>query len=397
MTMKKLMILGASYSQLPLYQEAKKLGISTVAVSIPGDWPGFQAADEYTYTDISDPAAVYEAAEKFHVDGIATCCLDTGVRALGYACEQLGLKGLSAEAAEISSNKFKMKEAFMAGGVNCARHICIRNRKELAEVLECLEFPVVLKAVDLMGSRGIFRCDTKEEAFERYEDTMKATGKDYCLAEEFIEGETLGCEAMISNGKLLYCLPNNIDAFQSYVPTPVGHSVPYRKQEMLGEKVKHQVMLAIQAVGLDNCAVNCDLIEKDGKIYVIEITGRAGATCLPETVGLYYGINYYEAIVRLAMDMEPEKLFEGHIPRQSSLSKILTSDRSGIVKEIHNTNVPAEDIVDLSFNIQPGDQVNRYENGRDRIGQVILTGKDLDACETRLGDILSKINIEFTV
>ena len=395
--MKKIMILGASYSQLPLYEEAGKLGISTVAASIPGDWPGFQAADEFTYTDISDPAAVYEVARRFHVDGIATCCLDTGVRALGYACEHLGLKGLSTKAADISSNKFKMKEAFMAGGVNCARHICIRNRQELAEALECLEFPVVLKAVDLMGSRGIFRCNTKEEAFERYEDTMKATGKDYCLAEEFIEGETLGCEAMISNGKLLYCLPNNIDVFQSYVPTPIGHSVPYRKQKTLGARVEEQVMLAIQAVGLDNCAVNCDLIEKDGNIYVIEITGRAGATCLPETVGLYYGINYYEAIVRLAMDMEPEKLFAGHKPQQSSLSRILTSDRSGIVKEIHNTNSPAEDIIDLSFNIQPGDQVNRYENGRDRIGQVILTGENLDACEKRLEDILSKINIEFTV
>lgn len=66
-------------------------------------------------------------------------------------------------------------------------------------------------------------------------------------------------------------------------------------------------------MGLDNCAVNCDLIEKDGKVYVIEITGRAGATCLPETVGLYYGINYYEAIVRLALDMEPEKLLPNRI------------------------------------------------------------------------------------
>lgn len=35
--MKKLMILGASYSQLPLYKTAKKLGIATVAVSTPGD------------------------------------------------------------------------------------------------------------------------------------------------------------------------------------------------------------------------------------------------------------------------------------------------------------------------------------------------------------------------
>lgn len=395
--MKKLMILGASYSQLPLYEAAERLGIKTVAASTPGDWPGFQAADESTHTDISDPSAVMEAARKLQVDGITTCCLDTGVRAIGYACEKLGLKGLSEKAAEVSSNKFKMKEAFMAGGVRCARHICIRNREELAEALRKLDFPVVIKAVDLMGSRGIFRCNTSEQAFSFYEKTMEATGKDYCLVEEFIEGEPFGCEAMMSDGRLLYCLPNNIDAFQSYVPTPVGHSVPWKKQSSLGEEAERQVKLAIRAVGLDNCAVNCDLIEKDGKVYVIEITGRAGATCLPETVGLYYGINYYEAIVRLALDMEPEKLFDRAHPGKASLSKILTSDRSGTVKEIRNENAPAEDIVDLSFNIQPGDYVNQYRNGRDRIGQIILAGKELQDCEERLDEILSKINIEFTV
>lgn len=391
------MILGASYSQLPLYEAAERLGIKTVAASTTGDWPGFQAADESTYTDISDPSAVMEAARKLQVDGITTCCLDTGVRAIGYACEKLGLKGLSEKAAEVSSNKFKMKEAFMAGGVRCARHICIRNREELAEALRKLDFPVVIKAVDLMGSRGIFRCNTSEQAFSFYEKTMEATGKDYCLVEEFIEGEPFGCEAMMSDGRLLYCLPNNIDAFQSYVPTPVGHSVPWKKQSSLGEEAERQVKLAIRAVGLDNCAVNCDLIEKDGKVYVIEITGRAGATCLPETVGLYYGINYYEAIVRLALDMEPEKLFDRAHPGKASLSKILTSDRSGTVKAIRNENAPAEDIVDLSFNIQPGDYVNQYRNGRDRIGQIILAGKELQDCEDRLDEILSKINIEFTV
>lgn len=395
--MKKLMILGASYSQLPLYEAAERLGIKTVAASTPGDWPGFQAADESTYTDISDPSAVMEAARKLQVDGITTCCLDTGVRAIGYTCEKLGLKGLSEKAAEVSSNKFKMKEAFMAGGVRCARHICIRNREELAEALRKLDFPVVIKAVDLMGSRGIFRCNTSEQAFSFYEKTMEATGKDYCLVEEFIEGEPFGCEAMMSDGRLLYCLPNNIDAFQSYVPTPVGHSVPWKKQSSLGEEAERQVKLAIRAVGLDNCAVNCDLIEKDGKVYVIEITGRAGATCLPETVGLYYGINYYEAIVRLALDMEPEKLFDRAHPGKASLSKILTSDRSGTVKAIRNENAPAEDIVDLSFNIQPGDYVNKYRNGRDRIGQIVLAGKELQDCEERLDEILSKINIEFTV
>ena len=53
--MKKLMILGASYSQLPLYEAARQLGAATVAASTPGDWPGFDVADESVYADITDP------------------------------------------------------------------------------------------------------------------------------------------------------------------------------------------------------------------------------------------------------------------------------------------------------------------------------------------------------
>lgn len=393
--MKKLMILGASYSQLPLYEAARKLGVYTIAASIPGKWPGFSAADEVSYTDISDPEAVLAAAKEIGIDGITTCCLDTGVRAIGYVCENLGLIGLSAKAGEISSDKYKMKEAFVKGGVNCARHICIRNRDELEKALEELDFPVIIKAVDLMGSRGIFRCNTREEALERYGETMAATRKEYCLVEEFIEGKIFGCEAMMSQGRLIYCLPNNIDAYESYVPTPVGHSVPYLKQEFLGEEVERQVRMAIDAVGLDNCPVNCDLTEKDNRVFVIEITGRAGATCLPEMVSLYYGIDYYEAIVRLALGMHPEEMFQKEAPHQANLSKILTTDRNGTVKAIHNRNPLAEDIIDLSFNIAPGDEIHKYENGRDRLGQIILIGESQKACENRLTEVLSKISIEF--
>lgn len=393
--MKKLMILGASYSQLPLYKAAADLGVATVAVSTPGEWPGFEVADEYSYTDISDPTAVLEAAKKHKIDGIATCCLDAGIRSVGYVCENMGLKGLSAGAGKLCSDKYLMKEAFIKGGVNCARHICIRSREELDAAIHKLNFPLILKAVDLMGSRGIFRCDTKAEVYQYYADTMKATGRDYCLLEEFIEGKMLGCEAMIADGKLLYCLPNNIENYQGFVPTPIGHSVPYKKQDTLGAEVCRQVLLAIKALGMDNCPVNCDLMEKDGKIYVIEITGRAGGTCLPETVGLYYGLNYYEAIARLALDMDAEKMFSKESPKLANLSHILTSDKDGVLKEIHNENVQAPDLADLSFNVSPGEKIRHYENGRDRIGQVILTGESLQKCEERLAQVLSKISIEF--
>ena len=44
--MRKLMILGAAYTQIPLFEAAKRLGVRTVAASIPGDWPCFDLADE---------------------------------------------------------------------------------------------------------------------------------------------------------------------------------------------------------------------------------------------------------------------------------------------------------------------------------------------------------------
>ena len=392
--MKKLMILGASYSQLPLINKAREMGIYTIAASTPGDWPGFDAADESAFVDISDPEAILAQARRQQIHGITTCCLDTGVPAIGTVCEKMGLRGPSEKAARTASNKYKMKEAFREAGVQTARHICIHNREELVHALDELNFPVVVKAVDLMGSRGIFRCNTRQEALDNYEKTMEATRQEYCLIEEFIEGTLFGAEAMMKDGKLVYCMIDNTESFISAVPTPVGHSIPFEGGQTLELQAQEQVQAAIEAVGLDNCPVNCDLIHQEGKVYVIEITGRAGATCLPEQIGLYYGINYYEAIIRLAMDMEVESLF-AQPPCTASISHTLMSDRDGTVKAINNCNEQTEDIVDLSFNIEPGEMIHAYRNGRDRLGQVIVKGSSLPVCRARLAEVLAKIEIEF--
>ena len=133
--MKKLMILGASYSQMPLIQAAKRLGIYTIVCSTPGSWPGFAEADECSYTDISDPQAVLAEARRTQIQGITTCCLDTGVPAIGTVCEAMGLTGPKAIPAQTASDKWKMKEAFVKAGVQTARHIRVRSEEELEAAL----------------------------------------------------------------------------------------------------------------------------------------------------------------------------------------------------------------------------------------------------------------------
>ena len=389
------MILGAAYTQIPLYEAAKRLGVQTVAASIPGNWPGFAAADECAYVDISDPEEVAASAETFGIDGIATCGLDLGMRAIGYTCEKLSLPGPSARAAYLASDKYEMKKALVSHGVSTARFFCVRDEEELGHAMEQLPFPVIVKAVDLMGSRGIFRCDTEEEVRSNFRRSLEASRKDYVLIEEYIEGTLFGMEGMIQNGKLLFLLPNNTRAFPGAVPTPVGHSVPFSHMKQLGRQVQEEGERAIRSLGLDNCPVNMDLILKDGKIYVVELTGRSGATGLSEMTGLWFGTDYYEAIVKMALGDDLSSVFRSESGHPAVLVQTLMVQQKGVIKQIVNENDPScRNIVEISFNVGPGDEVRPYTNGRDRIGQVILRGETLSECGTVLDTVLDRIRIE---
>lgn len=393
--MKKLMVLGAGFPQAQLLKAGKELGYRTVVCSIPGNYPGFSCADEIAYADISDPEAVLEAAKTFQADGIATCCLDTGVRALGYACEKLGFPGLSEEAAIRSADKWQMKNAFMDAGVNTAKCYKVTDRASLEEALTKLHFPVVLKAVDLQGSKGVYICPEKEDVYTSYEEALSLTRKDFCIVEEFIQGEELGAQAFVHKGEILFILPHGDNTYMSHTAVPVGHYVPIDAPDSVIEAAKVEVEKAIRAIGLDNCAVNIDLIEKDGKIYVIELTGRAGATCLVELVSIYYGLDYYKMIAAMAMGEDPLEIFRKREGKNvANASRMLLSEQSGVVRSIHNPVVMDESIYDLSFIIQPGDTIQKFTNAKDRIGQVIVSGKDTPDCLKKIDDILAQIEIE---
>ena len=254
----KIMILGASYSQIPLIRAAKRLGYEALAVSIPGNYAGFAEADRIIYADISDPEAVLKAARDEKIDGITTCCMDVGIRAQGYVCGKLGLPGPGIFGTEASCDKSVEKEAYVRNGVNTAAYALVSDEEQLKKALTHLHFPVILKAVDLMGSKGIFRADSEEEALSCLHRSLNASRKDFCIVEEFLEGQMFGAEAMISRGKLAFCLPLG-NVMRKGNPTfPIGHYVPWERADELQEAVEKQVLGVAKALGFDNCGMDVD-------------------------------------------------------------------------------------------------------------------------------------------
>jgi biotin carboxylase len=388
--MKKLMIMGAGIYQVPLIKKARELGIYTIVVSIPGNYPGFALADQVYYENTVDYEKVLEIARREQIDGIVTAGTDVAVITIGKVCDELGLSGISFEAAQIASNKIRMKERYEQYGVRTARFRKLSFDEDMEERTKELNFPLIFKSVDSSGSRGITRVDRRED-FEAARENVRAnTHSDFYLIEEFIEGEEFGAQAFIYRGELQFILPHGDYVFQGDTGVPIGHFAPYDLSEETIEDAKHQLTMAAQAMGLDNCAINADFILKEGKTYVLELGGRSGATCLAELVSIYYGYDYYEKLIRAALGEEVEFPQENAVPNASML---LRSDRDGVIRSITNGNAPQDGIYEIQFDYGVGDRVQKFHVGPHRIGHVITKGETLKEAVDLLQDALSKIEI----
>ena len=396
--MKKLMIMGAGIYQVPLIRKAREMGIYTIAVSIPGDYPGFALADEVCLINTTDEEAVLAAAKEKKIDGIVTVGTDVAVITIGRVCRELGLCGIPYEAAKICSDKSTMKQAFAEAGVRTAafRKISLSEQPEdIPKLVRDLKYPLIVKTVDSSGSRGITRIDSAGQLPAAIESVKKVTRKDYYLIEEFITGTDFGAQAMISHGKVLFLLPHGNYQFRGDTGVPAGHYVSFEMEPDALADLEEQMMRAIRGIGLDNCAVNADLILKDGKTYLVEIAGRSGATGLSELNSVYYGFDLYEQIILLALGAGTVRTGDCSLCGIPCACTLLKSSRAGRIIRQENRNTGDDPrIVEIVLDHQPGDMVRAFHVGPDRIGHAITKGKTLADAEEALEKATENIILE---
>ncbi len=390
--MKKLMIMGAGIYQVPLIKAAKEMGIYTIAVSIPGNYPGFAYADEVLHINTVDAQAVLEAARERGIDGICTAGTDVAVMTIGRVNDELGLSGISYEAAKIACDKVLMKQCYEEHGVRTARYRKVYFNENVNDKIEGLQYPLIIKIVDSSGSRGITRVDRPEDIQAAITNAQAFTRKDYFIVEEFIIGREFGAQAFVMDGKVQFILPHGDYIFMGSTGVPAGHFAPYDLSGEAEEDCRRTCEKAILAMGLDNCAVNCDFIMRDGKTYVLEIGGRSGATCLAELVSIYYGYDYYRKIIEVALGEKPTFPTDKAVP---NASKLLMSDRDGEIIALANRNPKSDrNICEVCFDYTVGDQVKKFHVGPNRIGHVVTQGRTLAEATAALDRALKNIEIE---
>ena len=388
---KKILINGAGRGCFNLTKTANAMGLYTVVTGMSG--PCIAIANK-TYREVhpGHPDEVLQVAKEEKVDAVVTCCNDMGLESVGFCCDALHLCGISRNAAKASSDKLLLKTLLTKNNVRTARFFKIKNIDELKDAAKLLSFPVIVKATDLQGSRGITIVRDVSNLKSAFEEAMSLTHKDYCIVEEFIEGKEFGAQAFVYRGDVLFVLPHGDEIFMGKTAVPIGHYMPYSINKTLEEDVVTQAKAAIKAVGLDNCAVNIDFIEKDNKAYIIELTGRGGANGLTDITGRYFGIDYYEMIIQMALGGDPREVFakRKNIP-MAAKSTMIKSNASGIIRDLI---VPTIENVEINMFVHEGDAIRNFTNCNDAIGEIFVMGESINDCDLLIERVFSSMRVE---
>ena len=399
-TVKKLMILGAGIYQVPLIKKAREAGLETIVVSVDGPYPGFALADKIYKLDTRDHEGILKAAVSEGIDGIVTTGTDVAVRAIGVVCDELGLPGISRRSAALMTDKAAMKKAFRDGGVHTSefRLLSLTGNDIPAEAERCAEeigYPVMVKACDVSGSRGITKVTEGSRLEEAIKRASEATHTDHLIIEKVNPGYEIGLDGFVIGGRPVLCLPHTKYIGRSEATTvPVGHGFPFKGSDRLHAAIEKEFEAIVKACSLTDGAVNADVfVISEDEVSVIEAGGRAGATTIPELITINTGIDYYGAMIRCALG-EPVDM----TPRQNvpCIGQLLLSPVDGVIRSIDEDAIEAlrSDEVSIELDYGVGDRVRAMRNGTDRIGQIIMkTGSEeaVGAVRTR---VLQAIRIE---
>jgi biotin carboxylase len=235
------------------------------------------------------------------------------------------------------------------------------------------------------GSKGIFFIRNPAELRMRLDASRSFSLDGKIHLEEFLSGTQHTCEGVMQNGSIALSLVTDRATAAPPYTTTIGHSVP----SQLSPGVQRTLVDAIEkTMGLLNVSsgpFDCDFVVDHGEVVLIEMTPRLGGNSLSRLFSTALNFDLVAYAVRYACaDTTPIPLKPTIRP---SSVVILGVDRAGRLNwnEHEALRLSLEPWLEyLSFDLPIGAAVDPFINGRHRVGEALLTGRDRDDVEANI-------------
>ena len=402
--MKKLLMLGGSLYQTFAIKEAKRLGYYVITADYLPSNPGHKYANEYHNISTTDKEAVLKLAKKLEVDGVVAYASDPAAPTAAYVCEQLGLPTSPYKSVEILSNKDLFRQFLQENGFNCPKAMGFTTYEDALSHIDEFSFPVMVKPVDSSGSKGINKMTDKSQLKAFVEDALHYSRGKRFLIEEFIvkKGHQISGDAFSVDGKLVFhCLGNEF-----YDPNcdkdfaPLGECWPFQMDHKYIEDLEEQLQRAMSLLDMKSNAYNVEaIVGEDDQVYLLELGARSGGSLIPQVTECATGVNMVTWVIQAAAgDPIDLSILEGRkeMPIKGYWSNYMVhSDKTGKFQTISfDPEFEKNHLVDFVNDLKVGDEVHRFRDAQDCIGEFILKYESMDQMFEVIKNIENYINVE---
>ena len=389
MDKKSILVFGVGELQESIIGRAHNKGLFVIGIDPCADAFCKDDVDAFEIVGGQDYEGTLAVAKKYNVSAVVTAATDKPLVMMARVAKELNLPFYSVETAQWSTDKYQMKQHFVAGGVPCAKGRLVKSAQETADFV----YPVIVKPRDNSGSRGVKLCRTQEELQSCIDEALEYSHLDSVLVEEFIEGQEYSIESLHYNGnsEVIQFTEKKTTEFPYNVE--LGHKQPANLTEYQRNAIRDVIVKIGDALHFENCPSHTELKINERGIFVIETSPRLGGDYITSTlVPLSTGINIEDQLLNIALG-EPVDTKTGRVEKAAGVCffSLPEGTVTAIDEKIKDVSTwPG--VVDFNLKLKVGDKVNKITSSLNRYGQFIVKAENRAEIDSLIGKYEQEIS-----
>jgi biotin carboxylase len=371
---RRLLVLGAGPAQLGLLEAAQARGLWLAVVDRDTTAPGFRLASRRCILSTEDEPAIERLASALEVDGVISPGTDWPVAVAARLAERLGLPhAISPQTAVVATNKIRQRERLADAGVPQPRSWIVGAEDDLPDA----ELPVVVKAPDRQGQKGLTLVRSRAELADAVATARGAARSGLALVEQLVDGPEVTVVGFSVDGEYV---PLIVTDRLVADPPAFGVALAHVFPSHVGGLSPDVAGAAVAALGIENGPTYTQLRIGPNGPEVIEVAARLGGGHDAELVERATGVRLNDLALDAALGLpverpQPEALVGGAVTR------FLVAP-AGVLQEV---NVPEglPGVEQVRIYREPGYVFTPLRRGSDRAGAILVTGDSRDEAVAR--------------
>lgn len=365
--MKKILMLGGSFSQVEAIKKAKEMGYYVITCDYLEDNPGHKLSDEYHNVSTIDKEAVFTLAKSLNIDGILCYAADSGAPTVAYVAEKLGLPSFPYKSVEILSNKDMLRFFLKENNFMVPKAKGYTTVEEAKLDFHSFSLPLMVKPVDSSGSRGVSIIHSIEFLEEKVEEALIYSRAKRFIIEEYIEknGYQIGGDCFFVKGELVFSrlVNNHFRSNSLNEVVPVGESWPCTLSLSLQEKINSEIQRLVKLLNMKTGPLIFEvLIDRNENVYIIDLGVRNNGE-LTQAIKQVDGVDLVEYTIKAALNEDCSDL--GNVePKGYGATYTILNEKEGLFKGFEiEPSLRTDNLMEVNLiHITPGLKIekNKY-------------------------------------